>query len=100
MGDVICRWRVANLKNLQEIIEWLPKERLHNDNFRSRMTSDFLRTGYQLACQLGLYYIDEENYYVPRFDHTLSNEEGREYLKKWILRYYVPNPYTKSFSAE
>lgn len=100
MGDVICKWRVANLSNLKELVTWLPKEKMHNDDYRELMERDFLRTGYQLACQLGLYYIDEEENYIPRFDHNLSDDEAKAYLHKWILRYYVPNPYTKSFGSE
>ena len=96
MGDVICKWRVANLSNLKELVTWLPKEKMHNDDYRELMERDFLRTGYQLACQLGLYYIDEDENYIPRFDHNLSDDEANAYLHKWILRYYVPNPYTKS----
>ena len=100
MGDVICKWRVASITNLKELVEWLPKKRLHNDEFKQLMDSAFRRTGYQLACQLGLYYIDESNYYIPRFTHNLNDNEAREYLHSWILRYYIPNPYTKSFSEE
>ena len=55
--------------------------------------SDFFRTPYQLACQLGLYCESEDGYYYPRFDHDINEEEARDYLEFWITRYYVPNPY-------
>lgn len=100
MGDVICKWRVASLANLKELVNWLPKEKMSNSDYRDLMEEWFLTTGYQLACQLGLYYIDEEKNYIPRFDHDLTDDEAKAYLHKWILRYYVPNPYTKSFGAE
>lgn len=100
MGDVICKWRVASLANLKELVNWLPKEKMSNIEYRKLMDDGFLTTGYQLACQLGLYYIDEEKNYIPRFNHELTDDEAKAYLHKWILRYYVPNPYTKSFGAE
>lgn len=100
MGDVICKWRVASHSNLKEIVTWLPKEKMPNKEYRKLMTDDFIKTGYQLACQLGLYYIDNEDYYIPRFDHNLTDEEAKEYLHKWILRYYAPNPYTPSIGDE
>ena len=100
MGDVICRWRVASLENLKDLVKTLPKEKMPNKVYRALMDEGFLTTGYQLACQLGLYYIDKDEFYTPRFDHELSDDEGKAYLHKWILRYYVPNPYTKSFGKE
>lgn len=53
----------------------------------------FLKTAYQLASQMGLYYVEDDIYY-PRFDHNLTIPEAKEYLAKWVHRYYVPNPYT------
>lgn len=82
MGDVICKWRVASHSNLKEIVTWLPKEKMPNKEYRKLMTDDFIKTGYQLACQLGLYYIDNEDYYIPRLDHNLTDEEAKEYLHK------------------
>lgn len=33
--------------------------------------------------------------YIPRFDHDITEEEAIAYMKKWMQRYYVPNPFTK-----
>lgn len=100
MGDIICKWRVANVSNLIELVDMLPHEELPNDVFRDRMGAGFMRTPYQLACQLGLYYIDDNNNYIPRFKKSLNEQEAEEYLHHWILRYYAPNPYTPSFRKE
>lgn len=100
MGDIICKWRVANVANLIELVDMLPHEELPNDVFRDRMGAGFMRTPYQLACQLGLYYIDDNNNYIPRFRKSLNEQEAEEYLHHWILRYYAPNPYTPSFRKE
>lgn len=58
-----------------------------------------MRTVYQLACQLGLYCIDD-NEYIPRFNINISESQAHKYMENWIWHYYVPNPYTKSFSKE
>lgn len=100
MGDIICKWRVANVSNLIELVDMLPHEELPNDVFRDRMGAGFMRTPYQLACQLGLYYIDDNYNYIPRFRKSLNEQEAEEYLHHWILRYYAPNPYTPSFRKE
>ena len=100
MGDIICKWRVANVPNLIDLVRMLPHEELPNDDFRDRMGPGFMRTPYQLACQLGLYHIDENNNYIPRFRHNLTAQEAEDYLHHWILRYYAPNPYTPSFRKD
>lgn len=101
MGDPICKWRKVSTENIVEIVSWLPKRICPESEYRSYMTqcpiggSAYLRTAYQLSCQLGLQYIDENGLFHPRFDHNISAEEARDYLRRWITRYYVPNPYTK-----
>lgn len=57
----------------------------------------FRRTAYQLACQLGLYYINDKNEFIPRFRRDISHEEARAYMEWWVFHYIVPNPYTRSF---
>ena len=101
MGDIICKWRVASVANVIDLVNnMLPQEIIPNQEFRDRMGQGFMKTPYQLACQLGLYYIDANNNYVPRFDHDITAQDAEEYLHRWILRYYAPNPYSPSFRKE
>ena len=102
MSDPICRWRNATPKTICEIVESLPKTEMTNEEFRKYMAESkwgkmFLQTPYQLACQTGLYYIDEDNIYHPRFTENISEEEADSYLFNWFRNYYVPNPYTRGF---
>lgn len=99
MGDPICKWRNASVWTTVELVSQLPKVQMSDDEFREIMSrsiyrASFIKTAYQLACQLGLYYVDEDMVYHPRFDHDISNEEAEKYLKYWVTQYYVPNPYT------
>ena len=98
MADPICRWRNPYFKTVREFINVLPKELLPSKEGReftnNNFGAEFFGTPYQLACQLGLYYEDGENF-IPRFVHNPSPSEIHDYLKNWINNYYVPNPYTK-----
>lgn len=98
MADIICRWRNATPKTVCEFVRQLPHEKLSAEEFRFRMGNKFFRTAYQLACQLGLYFEDADNY-IPRFTHNITEDEAEEYLKHWILCYYAPNPFTKSLKG-
>ncbi len=97
-SDPICKWRNASVDTVVELVSLLPKSRMSKQLFRDKMNSsyggDFFHTPYQLASQLALYY-EDENEYIPRFDHDISKEEAIEYMHKWMKRYYVPNPFTK-----
>ena len=102
MGDVLVKWRQAKISTVVELVEALPKEPMPEREFRTKMEfsiygSTFNRTVYQLACQLGLYCIDNNNY-IPRFQHNITEREAKLYMDNWVWHYYVPNPYTKSFS--
>lgn len=97
MADIICRWRNGFVSNVVELANALPHETMTKEQFRQKMSlvwDDFFKTPYQLACQLGLYCESEDGYYYPRFDHEISDDEAQKYLEAWILRYYIPNPYT------
>ncbi len=98
MADIICRWRNATPKTVCEFVRQLPHEKLSAEEFRFRMGNEFFRTAYQLACQLGLYFEDADNY-IPRFTHNITEDEAEEYLEHWILCYYAPNPFTKSLKG-
>lgn len=104
MGDVLVKWRMAKIPTVVELVGELPKEKMPEERFKTEMRSSiygdgFLRTVYQLACQLGLYCIDN-NEYIPRFKHNISESQAHKYMENWIWHYYVPNPYTKSFAKE
>lgn len=108
MADPICRWRNTSIKQVTEFTQVLPHCPMPKDTARVLVEkqwhewdggNDFFRTPYQLAAQLGLYYEDDTMFY-PRFDHVLTIDEARRYIKGWIRRYYVPNPYTGSIRYE
>nr|WP_298560942.1 hypothetical protein [uncultured Prevotella sp.] len=95
---------MAKIPTVVELVGELPKEKMPEERFKTEMRSSiygdgFLRTVYQLACQLGLYCIDD-NEYIPRFNINISESQAHKYMENWIWHYYVPNPYTKSFSKE
>lgn len=98
MADVICRWRNATPKTVCEFVQHLPHEQMSSEDFRLRMGNDFFHTAYQLACQLGLY-LEDQDKYIPRFTHSITEDEAREYLEHWIQCYYAPNPFTKSLKG-
>ena len=98
MADVICRWRNATPKTVCEFVQHLPHEQMSSEDFRLRMGNDFFHTAYQLACQLGLY-LEDKDKYIPRFTHSITEDEAREYLEHWIQCYYAPNPFTKSLKG-
>ncbi len=97
-SDPICKWRTTSVYTVVELVECLPKNKMKKQDFRYYMDrfygGSFFRTPYQLALQLGLYY-EDENDYIPRFDHNISDDEAFYYLHKWAKLYYVPNPFTK-----
>ena len=74
---------------------------MSNAEFREYMKKSkwgedkFFTSYYQIPCQIGLYYVDDDEVYHPRFNRNISEEEAITYLKAWFPRYYVPNPYTK-----
>lgn len=99
MGDPICKWRNASVETIIEIVSELPKTIMSKEDFKlymldSKWGKAFARTVYQLACQVGLYYINEDDMFIPRFDHNIQQTEATQYMKHWIKHYYVPNPYT------
>lgn len=105
MADPICRWRNSTPKTVCEFVSQLPQKKMSSREFRRFMSSsiygdDFFHTPYQLACQLGLYYEDtDKDEYEPRFYHDIDLKEAEQYLKLWISKYYIPNPFVnkKSF---
>ena len=104
MSDPICRVQNPFPKNVVKLVHNLPHNELSNDAFKQYMKhceygyDSFFKTYYQLACQLGLYYIDNSNIYHPRFTEDINEEQARLYLINWFSKYYVPNPYTRGFN--
>lgn len=98
-GNPLVKWRVASAEQVKELANALPKEEMPEIDFRIKAgalyNNSFLTTGYQLACQLGLYYISDDKIYHPRFNRDIDDLEAKEYYRNWMLNYYVPNPYTK-----
>lgn len=98
MADPIARWRNPYFETVRELIDLLPRIEMDSEIARLQINesfgSDFFRTAYQVACQLGLYY-EREDRFIPRFHHSPSADEVYNYLRKWIKQYYVPNPYTR-----
>ena len=102
MADPICRWRNPYVNTIVELVKALPHQEMPSDDFRTIIEErwpGFLHTPYQLACQIGLYYESEDGMYYPRFNHDIDGNEARSYMERWIARYYVPNPYTKSMKT-
>ncbi|MBP5372331.1 MAG: AAA family ATPase [Bacteroidales bacterium] len=102
MADPICRWRNPYVNTIVELVKALPHQEMPSDDFRTIIEErwpGFLHTPYQLACQMGLYYESEDGMYYPRFNHDIDENEARSYMERWIARYYVPNPYTKSMKT-
>ena len=102
MADPICRWRNPYVNTIVELVKALPHQEMPSDDFRTIIEErwpGFLHTPYQLACQMGLYYESEDGMYYPRFNHDIDENEARSYMERWIDRYYVPNPYTKSMKT-
>ena len=100
MADPICRWRNPSIGNVKSLISILPKVELCKDEARESVklkNSGFYKTPYQLACQLGLYY-EAKGRYFPKFSSIPEDEDLIRYLTNWIIRYSVPNPYTRGFS--
>ncbi len=104
MGDPIARVQNPYPKNIVELVRNLPKTEMSNTDFKQYMENckwgakAFLSSYYQICCQVGLYYIDENDVYHPRFTKDISEEEAETYLRNWFPKYYVPNPYTRGFT--
>lgn len=106
MADPICRWRNTTAETIQLLVRLLPKNVMSEASFKEELKQNcieekfdydsFLSTSYQLAVQIGLYYISEDGVYHPRFSHNLNDSEADEYVRLVAQKYVSPNPYTKS----
>ena len=101
MADLICRWRNGTPQNVVEVVNSMPHNEMPEWQFKNYMQksiwgNSFSRTVYQFASQLALYYISEDGVFHPRFDHDISTIEAKEYMERWLPRYYIPNPYVSS----
>ena len=101
MADLICRWRNGTPKNVMEVVNSMPHHEMPEWQFKNFMNksvwgNSFSRTVYQFAAQLALYYISDDGVYHPRFDHDINELEAKDYMERWLPRYYIPNPYVSS----
>jgi len=101
MADLICRWRNGTPKNVMEVVNSMPHHEMPEWQFKDYMLksvwgNSFSRTVYQFASQLALYYISDDGVYHPRFDHDINELEAKNYMERWLPRYYIPNPYVSS----
>ena len=113
MADPLCRWHYALPKNVVELVRALPKTEMPRSQFLNQLSTTlsengysfdfatFQKTAYQLAVQLGLYYIDDSDIYHPRFSSEINEETAAKYLAVVAQCYVAPNPYTntKSFGT-
>ena len=87
MADIICRWRNGTPKNVMELVNSLPHKKMKATEFRSIMSSkwkgNFFTSPYQLACQLGLYYESDDDFFIlalimilTRMKHTNISSIG------------------------
>lgn len=101
MADLICRWRNGTPQNVVEVVNSMPHHEMSEWQFKDYMLKSvwgkgFARTVYQFASQLALYYISDDGIYHPRFDHDINALEAKDYMERWLPRYYIPNPYVSS----
>lgn len=101
MADLICRWRNGTPQNVVEVVNSMPHHEMPEWQFKEYMLKSvwgkgFARTVYQFASQLALYYISDDGIYHPRFDHDINALEAKDYMERWLPRYYIPNPYVSS----
>jgi hypothetical protein len=101
MADLICRWRNGTPQNVMEVVNSMPHHEMPEWQFKIIMNksvwgNSFSRTVYQFASQLALYYISNDGVYHPRFDHDINELEAKDYMERWLPRYYIPNPYVSS----
>lgn len=101
MADLICRWRNGTPQNVVEVVNSMPHHEMPEWQFKGYMLKSvwgkgFARTVYQFASQLALYYISDDGIYHPRFDHDINALEAKDYMERWLPRYYIPNPYVSS----
>ncbi len=110
MADPLCRWRYATPRTIASLVSVLPKQVVPKDEFWQYVRQHtatgtpfsyetFAKTAYQLAVQVGLYYIDETDLYHPRFLHNIDEDEARRYLSVVAKNYISPNPYAPSMAG-
>jgi hypothetical protein len=103
MGDVICRILNPYGDNVAKYLACLPPgpllktaaREIINDNFRfifKKPNDKFFGAYHQLAAQLGLYCEDGDQYFRSS---NIEPYNIQAYMQEWLLKYVVPNPYTK-----
>ncbi|MBO4817235.1 MAG: AAA family ATPase [Bacteroidales bacterium] len=93
-SNILCRVSNPTPEMVVRYVQRLPKEEMPEDKFRTIMGKAFFQNEHQAPEQWGLYYIDGTTYY-PRFKRDITAKEAERYLKGWLKRLVVINPYTK-----
>lgn len=93
-SNILCRVSNPTPEMVVRYVQRLPKEEMPEDKFRTIMGKTFFQNEHQAPEQWGLYYIDGTTYY-PRFKRDITEKEAERYLKGWLKRLVVINPYTK-----
>lgn len=93
-SNILCRVSNPTPEMVVKYVQRLPKTKMPEDKFRSKMGPNWFANEHQAPEQWGLYYIDGTTYY-PRFSRDITEKEAERYLYGWLKRLIVINPYTK-----
>lgn len=95
-----------NLKNLRDLLKMYPylinnlkwEKTFSTFDFNSINTNfeGYKESIYKFACQLGIENRGNKYFEVNEFLFLLSDKQLLNYIRFWILTYYVPNPYVIS----
>ena len=96
-ANILGRIKNPSPQNVVELVRILPKRVMPKDEFAtiiSKVDDKWFQNTHQAAEQWGLYYVDNDNYY-PRFTKDIDADEAEAYLRYWIKKYPLINPYSR-----
>lgn len=99
--NIIAKYKEVNLssfKNLLKMYPYLVKNiKWENINLKTNnMYTEYKNTISLLGSQLGIENRGNKFFEVNDYLFLLSDKDILNYLRYWILTYYVPNPYTEN----